>query len=902
MTDNPTKTKKKSKRGKKLNWKKVVTSIIVVVIIVCLGTGCFFAWSVYKETEDFSAERLLSGEASKIYDKNGELMYTYGSDENGKRENITYEDLPQVLIDAVVSAEDSRFFEHDGFDLPRIAKTMITNLLSGRIRGGGSTITQQVIKKSYFPDEEKTYTRKISEIILAIQATKQISKEEVITLYLNKIYFGRSTSSIGISAASKYYFNKEVSKLTLPEAALLAGTLNSPSRYDPYYDLQAATDRRNVVLNLMVEHGYITQEECDLAKQVKVENMLSQGTSTSDSSLAAYVDLVTEEVKEKTGMDPAETQMNIYTYCDQNVQKIATQMANGETYNYSDEELQMAGSVQSSQDGRIVAIIGGHSYKSGDLNKATVKQQPGSSMKPLLDYGLAYKYLDWATGHSVEDKETTFTYGGESYKPKNWDNSFHGIMTISEALEDSWNIPAVATFEQVLKEVGAEAVIEDMESLGIDMTYEKEHNNEIPLSYAIGGWSKGVSPVELAGAYATIANNGVYIEPHTVNYIEIVDKSNKKNTVMVDQDIQNAATQSLGEDVAFMIRETMLSYTGNGSGNYAYVSGIQNVAAKTGTSNTSSGANRDLWMTAYTPDYTCSVWMGFEGEALKAGKNTSKYKAYPGKVVGELLEYLEDNTSDKQTYPDQPSSVEQVQIVKGVYPYQSPSSSTPQSNIVTCWVKKGKGPSSTAAEATINNLSSFDATLNSSGTIDVTFGAYDTSTGTTYGTVVYMVDIYDEANQLVHSEKLTTNKGTINYKPTGKVRVVGYYKYDELDITSNKMEKTIGNTATTPLKDVSFSITSNGSSVSNGATITSTSIAVNVKAQSDTNTITIQFLNTSGSSILDPITFKGSGTKEFNLTAGATYVIKVSETNGSETVSGSTTFTVTSQETPDTTN
>lgn len=887
MTDSLTRTKKKNKKKSQLNWKKVLVSLIIVFIIICLGMGCFFAWSVYKETEDFSAERLLSGEASKIYDANGELMYTYGSDENGKRENVTYEELPQVLIDAVVSAEDSRFFEHDGFDLPRIAKTFITNLASLRITGGGSTITQQVIKQSYFPDAERTYTRKLSEVILAIQATKEISKEEIITLYLNKIYFGRSTSSIGVAAASKYYFNKDVSQLTLPEAALLAGTLNSPSRYDPYYNLEAATSRRNVVLNLMVQHGYITQEECDLAKQVKVENMLSQSSTTSDSSLAAYVDLVTEEVIEKTGMNPAETQMNIYTYCNQDLQRMATQMANGETYDYTDEDLQMAGSVQSTQDGRIVAVIGGRNYKSGDLNKATVKQQPGSSMKPILDYGLAYKYLDWCTGHTVEDKETTFnSHGSNSWTPKNWDGSFHGSMTISEALVNSWNIPAISTFEQVLDSAGEDAVIEDMKSLGIDMSYEEE--NGIQLPYAIGGWAKGVSPVELAGAYATVANNGIYIESHTINYVEIVDKN---ETVNVDQDIQDNATQSLGEDVSFMIRETMLSYSSSGSGSYAYLSGIDNIGAKTGTSNTESGASKDLWMTAYTPDYTCSVWMGFESQALKEGKNTSRYRAYPGKVVGDLLEYLEDNTTEKKSYPDQPDSVEQIQIVAGVYPYQSPSSSTPASSVITCWAKKGKGPTSTAAEATINNLNSFEATLNSSGTINVSFGAYDTSSGTTYGTVVYVVEVYDESNQLVHTETLSNNTGTINYKPTGNVRVVGYYKYAELEVTSNKVERTI-NVNTSQLDDVSYTITSNGSTVSNGSTISGTSIAINVHAQNESNTITIQFLSSTGESILDPITFTGSATREFTLTPGATYTVRVTESNGTNSVNRSTTFTV----------
>ena len=649
MTDSPT---RKRKTKKKLNWKKVATSLVVVILIVCLGMGCFFAWSVYKETDDFSAKKLLSGEASKMYDINGELMYTFGSDTNGKRENVTYEDLPQVLIDAVVAAEDSRFFEHNGFDLPRIAKTMITNLAHLSIRGGGSTITQQVIKKSYFPKEEQTYTRKLSEIILAIQATKEISKEEIITLYLNKIYFGRSTSSIGIAA-------------------------------------------------------------------VKVENTLSQGITSSDDALAAYVDIVTKEVKEKTGLDPAETQMNIYTYCNQEVQKMATAMANGETYKYSDEDMQMGGSVQSTQDGRIIAVIGGHNYKSGDLNKATVKQQPGSSMKPLLDYGLAYKYLNWSTVNTVKDEPLTL--GGKTIK--NWDGQYHGSMSISDALLNSWNIPAITTFQEVKKAAGSDAIIKDMESVGIDMS---DQDKELSDTYAIGGWKTGVSPVELAGAYATIANNGNYIESHTINYVEVVE-TNK--TVKIDEELQKNVTQSIGEDVSFMIRETMLSYSSSTTGSYSSLSGLDNVGAKTGTSNWDStspyvkaGKSRDLWMTAYTPDYTCSVWMGFDTTGIKKGKNTSDYKAYPAKVVAELLKYLQKNTTDKKSYPEQPSGVEQIQVVAGTY--DSPTANTPASQILTGWAKTGYGPTTAAKDPEINTLSAFEASINGNGKIDVSFTAY----------------------------------------------------------------------------------------------------------------------------------------------------------------------------------
>lgn len=874
MTNKPIKTKSKTK----LNWKKIFTSLGIVMIVLCLAGGSFFAWTIYKETEDFSAKKLLSEEPSKIYDDKGELMYTYGSDVNGKRENITYEDLPQVLIDAVVAAEDSRFFEHDGFDLPRIAKTLITNLAHLSIRGGGSTITQQVIKKSYFPKEEQTYTRKISEIFLAIQATKEVSKEEILTLYLNKIYFGRSTNSIGIAAASKYYFNKEVSQLTLPEAALLAGTLNSPSAYDPYYNLDLATKRRDIILNLMVDHGYITQKECDLAKQVKIENMLCRGTSTSDDSLAAYVDLVTKEVKEKTGLDPTETQMEIYTYCNQELQKRATAMANGETYKYSDEDMQMGGSVQSTQDGRIVAVIGGHNYKSGDLNKATVKQQPGSSIKPILDYGMAYKYLDWCTGHTVKDEPIEAGI-------KNWDNQFHGSMTISEALENSWNIPAYTTFQEVKKVAGSKNLTEDLESLGIDMS---DQDPDLPDSYAIGGWSTGVSPVEMAGAYATVANNGKYIESHTVNYIEVA-KDNE--TIKVDEQLQKKATNSIGEDVSFMIRETMLSYSSSTTGSYSSLSGLDNVGAKTGTSNWDStspyvkaGKSRDLWMTAYTPDYTCSVWMGFDTTGIKKGKNTSDYKAYPAKVVAELLKYLQKNTTDKKSYPEQPSGVEQIQVVAGTY--DSPTANTPASQILTGWAKTGYGPTTAAKDPEINTLSAFEASINGNGKIDVSFTAYEPANPD----IVYVVEIYDESNNLLYSTKLTTNSGTIDYAPTGKVKVVGYYAYSSGSPTSNKIEKTIGSSA--KLDKVNYSITSGGSSVTNGSTTATSSVAIKVNAQSSSNTITIQFMNSSGGTIGSPSTFTGSATKEFALTPGAQYTVKITESDGTNTVSASISFTV----------
>ena len=637
---------------RKINIKKVSGVVTIIAVIICLGFASVFGFQILKNTSSFDAEKLLSSEASQVFDSEGNVIYTFGSDINGKRENITYDDLPQILIDAVVAAEDSRFFEHDGFDLPRIIKAAFSNLIAGGITGGGSTITQQLIKKTYFPKEEQTYTRKLSEIILAIQADKALSKEEIITLYLNKIYFGRSTDSIGIAAACKYYFNKDVSEITLPEAAMLAGSLNSPSNYDPYYNLNKATKRRNTILDLMVKHGYISQDECDLAKQVKIENTLCQSVEKNDSSYGAYIDLVASEVKEKTGLDPKETQMKIYTFCDSDTQEIATALGNGDLYDYSDEDMRMGGCVQSSQDGRIIAVIGGRNYQYGDFNYATQKQQPGSSVKPFLDYGLAFEYLDWCTGQTIKDEP----YKKGNYSPKNWDGQFHGVVTISNALENSWNIPAIKTYEEVQKKIGNSGIKTAMESIGISM-----ENEEPNISYAIGGWSKGISPQEMASAYATISNNGQYIESHTINYIEVVQTGEVFN---IDEEAQDNKTQSsYSKASAFMVRQTMLDYTKHGSGSYAYLSSISNIGAKTGTSNWSSkaskgmaGKSRDAWMSAFTSDYICSVWMGFGQEGIEKGKTTSRYKAYPGKVLQILFKHLESQGSQK-SYPKQPSTV-----------------------------------------------------------------------------------------------------------------------------------------------------------------------------------------------------------------------------------------------------
>lgn len=898
-TNQDTTSQHANKPKGKLNWKKVVLAIFSACLVIVLSGGAYFAWSVYKETDDFQVERLYSGEASKIFDVNGDVIYTYGSDENGKRTNVEYEDLPQVLVDAVVAAEDSRFFEHDGFDLPRIAKAALTNLMKFKISGGGSTITQQVIKKSYFPEEQKTYARKISEVFLAMEATKEVSKEEILTLYLNKIYFGRSINSIGIAAASKYYFNKDVQNLTLPEAALLAGTLNSPSNYDPYYNLELATKRRNTILTLMVNHGYITQEECDAANKVEIQNMLSKGNTASTNAFQAYVDIVTDEVKEKTGLDPTEVQMNIYTYMDPDIQTYSDALVNGGEFNFPNEFMQVGASIQTNE-GRIVGIIAGRNNVAFSTNRAAIKKQPGSSLKPILSYGAAFEFLNWSTAHQVEDK--VYSKGG--WNPTNYDGTAgaHGKMSIGNALENSWNLPAIWTLDSVCKEKSSEDLYKFIQSFGVDMSTESK--TDIGPVYAIGGWSQGTSPIELASMYSTIANNGTHIEAHTINYVEIVPED---KTIEVDKEIQGDTNEAISPEAAFMIREVQSEYS------YAGLGGNQ-IRAKTGTTNHPrdgkfKGAAKDSWLAAYNPDYSVAVWMGYdEKDANEHNLTMERHMLIARQFCAKLFSKLTEN-GVKKSFPSKPDNVYQAQIVKGVFPYKAPSANTPADKIATGWFKKGYGPEGTVEDLGINQLASFDATIAGDGRINVNFAAYNPIEATTddqtneatqlYGKVVYAIEVLDAStNATLYTTTLSTNTGTLDYKPTGKVKVTGYYTYEHAaGIKSNTITKTIGEDK--ELADISYSITSSSGGVKNGTVITlvqgetTTSVKVSVSPQNSNNTVEVSLLSSTGAVLQGPKKLVNTSPScTINNLSPGKYTIKITESNGGQNALASITFTI----------
>ena len=396
--------KKKKKILRKQKAKKIFTGFLIFVLVIYMVIGVVggkYALSKLEGMATLDINDLLSEESSKIYDTNGNLITEIGT---YYRENITYDQCPESLVDAFLSIEDSRFFEHNGFDIPRFTKAAIETLLLHRDGGGGSTFTMQLIKNSYFSidagddstEREATIEYKVQQIMLSMQLETQLSKKEIFELYMNKLNFGDRIR--GVEKASKYYFGKSASEMNLSESALLAGIINMPNQYNPYHYLDQATTRRNEVLYLMRQHGYISDEEYRLAKSINVEDQLvgadKLNESAENSDYAQYVDVVIEEAVAMTGKDPVVYGMDIYTAMEPVIQERIEAIERGETsVVYADDLMQTSIVTMNNTNGEIVGVGGGRNYEGGArlLNRATSQyKQPGSSVKPILSYALGF--------------------------------------------------------------------------------------------------------------------------------------------------------------------------------------------------------------------------------------------------------------------------------------------------------------------------------------------------------------------------------------------------------------------------------------------------------------------------------------------------------------------------------
>jgi len=711
---NTNRREEKKKQKKKKSFLRTLLTIFLSLCILGIFAVAAFMIFIVATTEEFDTEALKNQDQTVIYDKNGNEIAKLG---NEKRESISYDDLPQVLIDAIIATEDSRFYEHNGVDMARFMKASVFQLLGKSDAGGASTLTMQVVKNNLTSTTSsgiKGIIRKFKDVYISVFfMEKKYTKNEIIEMYVNDSGLGGMI--YGVEEASNYYFGKTASELSLPEAALLAGMYQAPSRYNPYKFPEAAAERRNTVLTLMVRHGYITEEEKEMASAVSIESMLVG--NDKESGYQGYIDTVLQEVIDKTGNDPAVVSMKIYTALDRDIQDGINSVLSGESYSgWADDEVQAGIAITDVNTGEIVAIGAGRNRKPGDWNYATqAKRQPGSTAKPLFDYGPGFEYNDFSTYTLFNDEEWAYTNGPTI---GNWDGIFEGLITLRRALSYSRNIPALKAFQQVDKK----NIVDFVNGLGLDvalsttsdnyMVSENGGDNVINEAYSIGGVGYGYSPLEMAEAYACFASGGYHIETHAVKKIEyrstgeVVEFNYDKEKVMSDS-------------TAYLMNNILQYAVEYGFNGGARVYG-STVAAKTGTSNLPDeviqslgipyGSVNDLWTVAYTPEYSVALWYGYEkatSEHYLSGASAPK-----DDVMRAVMKYVPISTT-KWTMP---SSVVAVTVEKDTWPAKLPSAYTPSDMKITEYFKKGTQPTEVSDRyAKLDNVSNIQSTKTAKG-------------------------------------------------------------------------------------------------------------------------------------------------------------------------------------------
>ena len=679
-------TKKKAPTSsKKKLWKKILIGIAAFVTVAIIAIVAIFAY--YGATAPtIQASDLEGATETKILDKDGELIYSLGGE---KRDIITSEQVPQLLKDAITSIEDKRFYSHMGIDPIRIAGSFLRNAKAGQITQGGSTITQQLVKLAVFSTkkEDQTYKRKIQEIMLSLQLERNYSKEQILTYYLNKVYMANNV--YGFGTASHYYFNKELSELSLPQVALLAGMPQAPNSYDPYANADQAKERRDLVLYSMKENGKITKEQYDQAVATPVTEGLIAHNNKVDSNDKAlvydsFVTMVLKEVQEKTGLDPYNDGLTIETTIDSKAQQRLYDIVNTNDYiQYVNDKIQNAVVMLDTKTGAVRAVNGGRKQTTLlGYNRATDNSRStGSTIKPVIDYGPAIEYLNYSTGQTIMDQRTTYSNGVEL---NNWDFSHKGAMTLRTALVYSRNTTALQTF----KAVGETNIKSFLNNL--DIQIKNDGQDYLVESNSIGA---DISPIKMAAAYATFGNYGTYSKPYTVT--KVTTRDGQVTEFKPEQ------KQAMKDSTAYMITDVLKDSFKYGFATQAAIPGLP-TAAKTGSSNYTVEQKRamgasdyediipDSWFIGYSTDYTISAWTGYDNPYEQGGGVDTTEQEYSRLIYYYLMKYMAESSSGDDWV--QPDSVVKQQIEIGSDPLSLPGPRTPANMIATELFVKGHVP------------------------------------------------------------------------------------------------------------------------------------------------------------------------------------------------------------------
>lgn len=617
---------------------------------------------------DFDVYRITGCDrTSIIYDGQSDVVTRLHGVQD--RTWVSISELQPSTVYAFISAEDARFFEHEGVDVIRIAGAIVADIKAGSYVQGASTISQQLIKLSHLTSE-KTISRKAEEAALAYEMERQYSKEDILEMYLNYVYFGGGY--YGIEAAAEGYFGVHASDLTLDQSAMLAGILKSPSGYAPHINYAASINRRNNILRLMRDYGYITDDEKKQASAGRPTILHDKNEEYS----GYYTDAVTKSAAALMGITVDELirgGYSIYSAMDSDIQHYCEEMfKNGELFPAEDSEAAIV--VLEPSTGMVVAMVGGRSYTGGiSFNRATdIRRQPGSVIKPVIAYAPAFEYLNYTAADMILDEETTFA----DYTPSNYGNKYYGWVTVREAVTKSLNVPAVKT----LSAVGVYRAKDFAKRCGIEFD-----DKDDSLALALGGFTYGVSPLQIAGAYSCFASGGIYNTP------TLIKKITDRNGLTVYEYRQDSR-RVMSEANAYILTSMLKSVVTEGTGHRLNTLDIP-IAGKTGTVGLANG-NRDAWMAGYTPEYTAVVWQGYDSDRLGLLPSSATGGTYPALMLYELFNHI---------YPDgrsgdfeKPESVKQYSIdaktLKKQHKAVLANAMTPQSSRVTEYFTEETAP------------------------------------------------------------------------------------------------------------------------------------------------------------------------------------------------------------------
>ncbi|WP_084845471.1 penicillin-binding protein PBP1A [Streptococcus pneumoniae] len=616
-----------------------ISFLSLVIAAIVLGGGVFFYY--VSKAPSLSESKLVATTSSKIYDNKNQLIADLGSE---RRVNAQANDIPTDLVKAIVSIEDHRFFDHRGIDTIRILGAFLRNLQSNSLQGG-STLTQQLIKLTYFSTStsDQTISRKAQEAWLAIQLEQKATKQEILTYYINKVYM--SNGNYGMQTAAQNYYGKDLNNLSLPQLALLAGMPQAPNQYDPYSHPEAAQDRRNLVLSEMKNQGYISAEQYEKAVNTPITDGLQSLKSASNypAYMDNYLKEVINQVEEETGYNLLTTGMDVYTNVDQEAQKHLWDIYNTDEYvAYPDDELQVASTIVDVSNGKVIAQLGARHQSSNvsfGINQAVETNRDwGSTMKPITDYAPALEYGIYDSTATIVHDEP-YNYPGTNTPVYNWDRGYFGNITLQYALQQSRNVPAVET----LNKVGLNRAKTFLNGLGID--YPSIHySNAISSNTTESDKKYGASSEKMAAAYATFANGGTYYKPMYIHKVVFSDGSEKE--------FSNVGTRAMKETTAYMMTDMMKTVLSYGTGRNAYLAWLPQ-AGKTGTSNytdeeienhikTSQFVAPDELFAGYTRKYSMAVWTGYSNRLTPLVGNGLTVAA---KVYRSMMTYLSEGSN-----------------------------------------------------------------------------------------------------------------------------------------------------------------------------------------------------------------------------------------------------------------